>query len=68
MKYLLTASYEFDADDDPSARSKVDGLARHLKAQAPEGFAEADVRLRCIYTGKPPRSVALPCLAEGKPK
>ena len=62
MKYLLTVQFEFESDDDPAARNKsrsalswpvnIGGIL------SPNGGVEKpEIKLRCIYENKPPRSI-----------
>lgn len=54
MKYLLTIQYEFEADDDPSARKQ----AEFLSGLCPETTsAVKQKKLRCIYEDKAPRTL-----------
>jgi len=57
VKYLLTASYEFESDDDPAARA-------HIRDLLQQGFCikennETKIKLRCLYENKQPRAISL---------
>lgn len=61
MKYLLTASYEFESDDDPAARA-------HIRDLLQQGFCikenekneeKTKIKLRCLYENKQPRAISL---------
>lgn len=56
MKYLLTIQAEFEADDDPSARSVIKNKLLEKITSFPKDI-KPEMKLRCIYEDKQPRLV-----------
>lgn len=56
MKYLLTISLEFEADDDPAARSLLRKELSDKLTSFPESL-KPEIKMRCIYANKSPRTV-----------
>lgn len=56
MKYLLTVQFEFESDDDPAARNKSHSILGGLPLSNVD-VKDPEIKLRCIYENKPPRSV-----------
>ena len=53
MKYLLTLQVEFEADDDPAARKQAVKILNDNTLLS----AKNDLKLRCIYENKQPRTI-----------
>ena len=59
MKYLLNVQFEFESDDDPSARKKANAIVNEIPLSWMRGEENKDpkIKLRCVYEGREPRTL-----------